>query len=224
MTNGTEHETKADLDDHVKPGDTIVVPERYLLMADTLQSIPEQDALASKADSREWHIQDFWSVLYKRRWAAIVTFVVVASATLVYTFTATPVYEAHAQLLLGDRPNIVTFQGSDDRRQTDQQGYLETQYRLLSSRSLLRRVIDDLKLWNNAGLKRADRKESSGLFAFWTQFDNKHATGAAETTETATESLVIDRVSSHLNIVPVRDTRIIEVNMNRPIPSLPPAS
>jgi capsular exopolysaccharide synthesis family protein len=157
-------------------------------------------------------------VLYRRRWVAITTFAVVAAATVAYTLTATPVFEARSQLLLGATPKIVTFQGFNDQ-ESDEQSYLETQHRLLRSRSLLRRVIDELKLWND--IKPSGRKQAADLLDFWNR--RLGATPAATTngtTETQAESIVIDRMLSHLTVTPIRDTRIIEIKYESTDPDL----
>ena len=62
-------------------------------------------------------------VLYKRRWVAVTAFVLVFGLVTVYTFTATPLYEARAQVLIeNEEANVVNFQagarGKPDRRTT----------------------------------------------------------------------------------------------------------
>ena len=83
-------------------------------MADIQQSLPERENGTFKAEAREWHLQDIWSVLYRRRWWSLATFAAVAAATVAYVWSVTPIYEAHSQLLIGDKANIVTFQGTDN--------------------------------------------------------------------------------------------------------------
>jgi len=48
----------------------------------------------------EVHLLDYVKVLYKRRWTAITAFLVVFAGVVVYTFTATPVFEAKTQILI----------------------------------------------------------------------------------------------------------------------------
>ena len=69
-----------------------------------------------------------------------------------YSFTATPLYEGRAQLLIeADNPNIVNFKEVIDEAQS-RQDYYQTQYKLLQSRSLAKKTIETLKLWNNSEL------------------------------------------------------------------------
>jgi capsular exopolysaccharide synthesis family protein len=186
-------------------------------MADTQQSLPEEAAVTSKAEPREWHLQDIGSILYRRRWVALGTFAVLATLTVAYTLTATPVFEARSQLLLGDQPKLVTFQAIDDQ-QSDERSYLETQHRLLRSRSLARRVIEELNLWNTDGLQSPGPRSTSRLLDFWTAATP--ATPDSGPAEPRAESIVIDRMLSNLEVTPIRDTRIIEIKYESTDPQL----
>ena len=42
----------------------------------------------------EVHFTDYVKVLYKRRWPALTAFLIVVLSVCLYTFTATPIYEA----------------------------------------------------------------------------------------------------------------------------------
>jgi succinoglycan biosynthesis transport protein ExoP len=202
-------------------------------MPDT-QSPPEQDTVTSRSEPREWHLQNFLSVLYKRRWVAVTTFLIAGAAVAAYSLTGTPVYEAHAQLLLTDKQSVVTLQGVGNQ-QNDQKGYLETQYRLLRSRSLARRVIDKLDLWHAAGFASNGRERSAGALQLLSRLQDRinapttrtpvasEPSSPAESDapkETLAESSVIDRMVSHLSIVPVRDTQIVDVTYESPDPEL----
>ena len=197
-------------------------------MSDTLQSHPEPDTAPSVSESREWQIQDLVSVLYRRRWAAIATFLVAVGGVTAHTLTTTPIYEAHAQLLVAERTNIITFQGEAEP-QTAQRGYLETQYRLLQSRSLARRVVDELDLWSvpdtPSPWENTSRSAREFLSRWWPTSD-LDATGSPDASrrpapaeggllvpgETLAESAVIDRFLSNLHVDPVSETRLIDVS------------
>ena len=93
------------------------------------------------------HIGDYLRVIYKRRWVAMTTIFLVVVTVIIYTFTATPIYEAHAQLLIEvENPNVVSFKEviEQDKATTD---YYQTQYRILQSRTLARRTLSKLNLW-----------------------------------------------------------------------------
>src|ERR1700752_2851252 len=58
----------------------------------------------------EIHLTDYLKVLYRHRYIGATAFLLVVLSTVLYTFTATPIYEARAQLLIeAENPNVVSF-------------------------------------------------------------------------------------------------------------------
>ena len=91
-------------------------------------------------------IRTYLAVIYRRRWVALGMFAVVFVLALVRTFSETPIYEATAEMLIdADSPNIVSF---DDVMQTNRRAldYFQTQYRLLTSRSLVKQALEESNL------------------------------------------------------------------------------
>src|SRR5262245_38313147 len=83
----------------------------------------------------------FWRVLKKRAWKVASCLAVVFFTVLIGTLKQTPIYEAAALIEIDkENPNILSFKeilkldGNSDE-------YLETQYRLLRSRSLAEKVV-----------------------------------------------------------------------------------
>src|SRR5215207_8291935 len=121
----------------------------------TFQSSPESHPtpVSSAVDSGmhegpETHLTDYVKVLYKRRWTAFTAFALVVGCITVYTFTATPIYEARTRLLLeAEQQHVVNFKEVVDEDQT-KADYYQTQYNVLQSRALARRTVDGLRLWN----------------------------------------------------------------------------
>ena len=95
------------------------------------------------------HLLDYLKVLHKRRWTAATAFLLVVGGIMLYTFTATPIYESRTRLLIeADNPNIISF-----KEVIDEQGakadYYQTQYNILQSRILAHKTLDELHLWDN---------------------------------------------------------------------------
>ena len=66
------------------------------------------NALDSQDDPEEIHLMEYVRILHKRRSPAVTVFAVCVISAMVYSFTATPVYEAQTQLLIeSDKPNVV---------------------------------------------------------------------------------------------------------------------
>ena len=105
---------------------------------------------AADSHVEEKHIRDYVRVLYKRRWIAIPAFLIVFVTMTVNTLRETPLYQGRAQLLIEkDAPNVATL----DQMFQSQEGWFndefyQTQNRILQSRSLAKRTIDQMKLWD----------------------------------------------------------------------------
>ena len=161
------------------------------------------------------HLLDYVRVLYKRRWTATTVFLIVLLATAVYTFTATPVYEARTRLLIeSDDPNIVSFKEVIDKGPAESD-YYQTQYNILQSRTLARDTLDDLKLWDNphfaappAGRLTQLAALAARLIPFGRDTGQK---AAAPADEAGTQSRAVDRFLEHLTISPVRNSRLVDV-------------
>ena len=101
---------------------------------------------AFPAEEEEVHFWDYWRVLVRHRWTVITFFVVTALVTTIDSFTARPVYTATATLKIDkEEPRVLQFQ-EVVAEENPQQDYYQTQYRLLQSRLLARRVVEKLRL------------------------------------------------------------------------------
>jgi polysaccharide biosynthesis transport protein len=177
----------------------------------------------------EPHLLDYARVLYKRRWIAGTAFTVVFLLVTVYTFTVTPIYEATTKLLIeSDNPNVVAFKEVIDE-QGSKNDYYTTQYNILQSRTLARRTLNDLKLWNHeqfGGVAKTGSFSVTGAVTGAVEAV-KGAVTSAETPgeapaadETATESRAIDAFISNLKVSPVRNSRIVDVKFASTDPQL----
>jgi succinoglycan biosynthesis transport protein ExoP len=179
------------------------------------------------------HLLDYVRVLVKRRWTALSALAIVLAAALVYLYTAVPLYEATAQILI-EHENANTFTLKDsveqDRDTTD---YYHTQYTILQSRSLAKRAIDTLDAWNQPEF--TDRAGSTGqptgiveglmggLTRMFADLRGKKSpktnappkgtpgAGTMPSTETPAQQPVIDAFLSRLTISPVLTSRLVDV-------------
>ena len=166
-------------------------------------------------------------MLYKRRWTAFTAFVLVVGGITVYTFTATPIYEARTRLLIeAEQQNVVNFKQVVDEDQT-KADYYQTQYNILQSRALARRTLDGLHLWNTPPFGvTADQGSSlesaimAGPAALAGLFKGENGSDPANEThpvdETAAQSSAIDAFASQLTVSPIRNSRLVDVKYRHP--------
>jgi capsular exopolysaccharide synthesis family protein len=179
----------------------------------------------------EPHLRDYLRIVVKRRHIALVAFVVVALVAVVYAFTTTPVYEGRVQLLIeADNPNVVSFKEVIDEEQ-NRQDYYQTQYKLLESRSLAKKTIDTLQLWNNPELAPVAGQQKfsignamrGGVAWVASLFGSSKTPAAAPgADETIAQSKTIDAFLDRLTVSPVRNSRLVEVSYRSADPMLAP--
>jgi succinoglycan biosynthesis transport protein ExoP len=181
------------------------------------------------AATEEQHLSDYFRVLYKRRWIALPVFLIITVIGAVNTFRQTPIYQAHIQLLIEkDTPNVARldqmFQAQEGWYNDD---FYQTQYRILQSRSIAKRTIDLLRLWDaprlGAGPAPTGALTPTGLL--WGGVNQAISLArkpfAGDTPppppatpavgETAAQSARIDEFLGGLTVTPVRNSRLVEL-------------
>jgi uncharacterized protein involved in exopolysaccharide biosynthesis len=109
----------------------------------------------STSNRLDW--RSYLSTIYRRRWLAASVIAVVMSLAIAYSLLATTIYEARAKLLIeSQNPNVIGFQQVLDPN-TAKLDYYETQLGVLRSRTLARKTIDTLHLWNHPDFNHAER-------------------------------------------------------------------
>ncbi len=141
---------------------------------------------SSRKTSPGW--RDYRDVLSRRRGLVLAAVLPILALAALYSFTARPVYTAQGILLIEDEPNILAFQEMF-KIESYRDDYVQTQLRILTSRSLADSVITRLGLDRPGGL----------------------APASDPTDDPAARGALIDAFLSRLAVMPVRLTRLAEV-------------
>jgi polysaccharide biosynthesis transport protein len=187
----------------------------------------------------EKHLTDYLRVLYKRRWAAIPAFLVIVVVGVINTYRTTPIYEAHAQILIEkDTPRVAGLNdmfSQQDGWYNDE--FYQTQYRILQSRSLARRAVKTMRLGEHPAYKRMIATPPpmtlTGAATAAYSAVKTAIVGAAPKTErrevipqptasgeTAQEAALADSFLGALTVVPVRNSRLVELRFTSSEPQL----
>jgi capsular exopolysaccharide synthesis family protein len=147
---------------------------------------------------RETHLRDYWYIVLKRRWLILSVLTVVLGYFTVKALMQTPTYSSTAVLQI-DRGKINLVQ--DVMISDYWSGYNEfypTQERVLQSRDLARRVVQQLRLW-----------------------EHPHFTGGGkiEPTEENLENLST-AVLGMLSVAQIRNTQLIEIRFTSTDPKV----
>ena len=111
---------------------------------------------------QQLNIRQYLQILSRRRWVVITFFVVVMTIVTIATFKMKPVYQATTQLLIEKEYTQLAYQEgiTVDISGTD---YYLTQYKIIKSRSLARKVIEELNLDKHPEFTSAN-KDTVDLF------------------------------------------------------------
>lgn len=178
-----------------------------------------------------WHPTDYLRVLYKRRWVAIPGFLLVFLSGAIGSIRTVPVYEARTQLVIEKDARRATSINTvlEERESWYQDDFYPTQHRILQSRSLAARTAEALT-GSNPERVPADSGLSfslSGLVGSsiarvsqWFGPEPLPVSSAApvESVESARLSSMTDRVQGGVLVVPIRNSRLVDLRFRSPDP------
>ena len=172
-------------------------------------------------EEKEVHLRDYWKVIQKRRWIVIAFFLIVLIATAVGTFTMEPVYRGTATIQINkENPQIVDFKEVFAVNTMDMD-YYQTQYKILESRTLARRVVQTLKLSEHPEFQpkpeTAFQQWKSNLRASLSGFFGPRPRGknaSKNASENARETSLISHFLAGLKIEPIRNSRLVKIHFD----------
>lgn len=177
----------------------------------------------SSQEEKEVNLRDYWRVIQKRRWTIIAFFFIVLITTAVATFTMKPIYRATVTLQINkENPQIVDFKEIFAVNTMDLD-YYQTQYKILESRSLAKRVIQPLKLSEHPEfLKKPEtpfqRWKADLLQSVTALFSSSPSnTGPSETEK---DTILINRFLNKLKVEPIRNSRLVKIHFDSNFPEL----
>src|SRR5262245_48364856 len=154
----------------------------------------------SGADPAQTHLWEYIQIILSRRRLVLAIFLGVTVLAGIRSLLTRSVYEANAQILIErDTPNVLTFKevAQVDAARDD---YYQTQYKLLQSRALVRRVIESMDLLQDVeygGPRSAQEME---------------AVRAAPAGTSAVMERTIDAFRARLRVTPVKNSRLVTVS------------
>jgi len=148
------------------PSNGPIDPDHQLLLAEARRKLQlyeeSMEPAAFDDDEDAIDLRKYWNVIVHRKWTIIITLIVVVIGALIKTYTTTPTYRAKLLLQI-ERPsgsrNVLGFEGAKSESPYSYDFYA-TQYELLKSRSLAKRVVDQLGLDMATVEKKADKSTS----------------------------------------------------------------
>lgn len=186
----------------------------------------------STMGKKEANLLDYWRILLKRKWVIVSVTAVLLAVSGVVTFTATPLYQATATLLIDDPgSSMLTIQdllntgsGSSDWMGT----YFNTQLKILQSRQMAERVAKKMNLAARPELSQPAGETGSLLGMVKTVVSLRWLKGRPDPgPETKPpdraddpSALYAGFILDDLGVEPVVDTRLVSLSFTSPHPRL----
>lgn len=204
-------------------------PINYLkqLSLEECHQLPAQKYSYQYQQEKEINIRDYWKVIRKRQWFVIALFLIVVITTTIATFTVRPIYRGTTTIQINkENPQIVDFKEIFAINTMDMD-YYQTQYKVLESRSLAKRVINSLHLADHPQFL----PEPETLFQKWTStlLNPVHALFTSsekiididkQSIETEKETALINQFLNRLKIEPIRNSRLVRIHFDSNYPEL----
>jgi polysaccharide biosynthesis transport protein len=172
-------------------------------------------------------LRELWGVLMRHRWLIISAMGLALILALVATFVMTPIYRGTLLLQIETTGNQIVEYGSvmpeEAKGYRSNMDFYRTQYEILKSNTLARRVIDQL------GLQPIETDDEPSFFqdlssTLKTWFSSLSGAREVESATLDTDPEQARAIAEeqaflgHLTIEPVRDSRLVKVHFDSPIP------
>lgn len=161
--------------------------------------------------------------IIKKRKSFLMIFILVATLiTALYSFIATPVYEAKTRVLVNmEKPaplNLANNVPNDFKGKE----FFETQVALIKSRSLIRNVIKQLNLRENPEFKSDDSVFLTDLGVWFKSLsgDLGFEDTSSESFEPDPYSVLIDEMMERMQVKQVKTSRVLEISFRGKSPPL----
>ncbi len=166
-------------------------------------------------------LSDYMRVLYRGRWIILFSFLIVVASTAYFTFTAQPVYEASALILLKEEGRVqqqIFEVTSLMQRETAINNHVE----ILKSRTLAENVIQLLQESPYADslyiLGYSPGGEKFSIQRWLIALITRNGSGMKESSQAELFEGYVKRFRNVIEVVPRRDTDLIELKFQAPTP------
>lgn len=163
---------------------------------------------SAETSTSGFDFSEYWRLAQKHRIIIAVAFLAAVVMGVIITLLTTPTYTA-ASLVQIDREAATVYNSEDSSRETLIQGeeFFQTQYGLITSRSLAERVVESL------GLTRSQPfLDAAGLAA--------PTEGTPAERRVALRDEVLEVVRENLSVSPVRGSRLVKIEYSSANPEL----
>ncbi len=151
-------------------------------------------------------LREYWKIIIKRRWTVLAFFVIAVTLVTIYTLRQQKIYEAQASLIIEiDAPhvlgNVREVYNLGAGSYWSNKEYYETQYQVITSRTVAQKVVQLLRLEGN--------KEFLGIDRLSPEEQERFLQEPIDYVEWVQDSLVVEAV---------KDSRLVHVKASHTAP------
>jgi polysaccharide biosynthesis transport protein len=150
----------------------------------------------------------YWEVLRKRKWIVLATFTIVFTISAIATLTETRLYQATSKVaIFPEVPNVLGFKGAEEYSpDVDLDSTLQTQIAILKSDALALKVIEAMRLYQDARFTTVKPRPEAAM---------PEATMQPDPAEAAN---LLGAFHGGVSVQLVPSTRLIQVSYTHPNP------
>ncbi|MBI5076264.1 MAG: polysaccharide biosynthesis tyrosine autokinase [Nitrospirae bacterium] len=160
----------------------------------------------------EVHLRDYLQIILRRKWIVITFLLTVFTTVTIGTFMMKPQYKSTVTMKIDkENPNILTFKDvyAVERPEED---YYQTQFKILKSRNLAKRVIRQMKLDVNPEF--SGQKAEIKVASFLKKSDSPLLK------EEGIDSSLVDGFLKRVEVIPQQKSRLVNVSFTSYNPEL----
>ncbi|MBN2432205.1 MAG: polysaccharide biosynthesis tyrosine autokinase [Acidobacteria bacterium] len=187
--------------------------------------------LSAPLEEEGVHLVDYWRIILKRKWVILLCFLIATVTVFIANMKMTPIYKATATIKIApEQSNILPYKDvvADSAGWAARDEYVQTQHRILRSKSLADRVINAMHLDEDTRFIGRDERSflddlKATVAGWFSPGGNEAAESAADKPYPVTQSQYSPWVGAFLGgleVEPVRDTQLVQVSFNSPDPHL----
>jgi capsular exopolysaccharide synthesis family protein len=181
----------------------------------------------SPAAAQPVHLLDRLTAVFRHRRVAGTAFVIVVGLMMLQTYSKIPLYRASARVEIRDERTtaVGNLNSNDPMFWQDSEQYYNTQYSILRSRGLARRVVNRLQLQNHplfngaapqsrgplGAIREARKTIGTSVRGLFTGGGAEQPAEKPAADESAVESGLISAFLGGVEIVPEKATRLVEI-------------
>lgn len=179
----------------------------------------DEKILDIPAEAETPQLLEYWNLILKRRWTVLACALVVFTTVAIGTLKQKPLYEGKVLLEINPQsPNVVSFREIEQVNPSDFDSYRETQYKVIQSRTLAERVVNDLRLYQYPEYYRA--KLFFGLIVIDPDKIPSPSDHVSPGPESEAYRFTVSNFLNSVDVSPIRRSNLVEVTFCSHDPAL----